>query len=439
MHAWRTLGSVVLVLGLAGAANAQTYSLVETPKPGDCFSYRIDMSLSGELHVTREGKQVPLKLAATATHQFPERILIVGKNNVPQKCARRYETATATITINGQPSERSLRGDRQLIVAQREKDQTLAYCPAGPLTREELELVGEHFDTLSLTGMLPGKAVKVAETWKVPNAVVQALCNFEGLTSQDLTCKLDRVHDHTAEVSVQGTASGIETGALSKLTIRGSYAFDLDEHHLTLLKWEQKDERGQGPASPASVVESTTRITRKDIEQPDSLNDVALVSVPEKFEVPAPLQLLSYRDPKGRFDMVYDRKWLSVSQADDHLVFRLMDDGEFVAQATVTPWTPAEAGKHLSPEDFGEAMADTPGWEQDELIEEGGLSLENNLWGYRIAATGKMDGLKVVQNFYLIAAPSGAQAVVVVTMTQPQAEKLGTRDVDLIRGLTFKK
>jgi hypothetical protein len=282
--------------------------------------------------------------------------------------------------------------------------------------------------------------VAVGETWKISNLVVQALCNFEGLTAQDLTAKLESIKDNLATVSVSGTANGIETGALSKLGIQAADHYDLAKNHLTWLEWKQKEDRGQGPASPASVVESTTTLKRADIERPGCLDDVALVSVPEKFELPAALVKLAYHDSRDRLDMVHDRQWLTVSQADDHLVLRLMDQGEFVAQATVTPWSPAEAGKHLDPEEFGDAMADTPGWDQEDVIQEGEVSLAaDGYWGYRIAATGKMDGLKVVQNFYLVAGPSGSQAVVVITMTQPQAEKLGTRDVDLVRGITFKK
>ena len=76
--------------------------------------------------------------------------------------------------------------ERRLVVAQRSKEVPLVYCPVGPLFRQELELTSEHFDTLHLVGLLPGKAVSDGETWKLSNPVVQALCNFEGLAEQDL-------------------------------------------------------------------------------------------------------------------------------------------------------------------------------------------------------------------------------------------------------------
>ena len=51
MAAWRTLGSVALVLAWAAAARAQTYSLAEPPLAGSYFRVRLDMKLSGELKV----------------------------------------------------------------------------------------------------------------------------------------------------------------------------------------------------------------------------------------------------------------------------------------------------------------------------------------------------------------------------------------------------
>src|SRR5262249_39949530 len=154
-------------------------------------------------------------------------------------------------TVGGTRSERQLRADRRLIVAQRQNDQLLLYCPKAALTREELSLASEHFDTLTLTGLLPGRAVAVGDTWKPANAVVEALCGFEGLAEHHLNCKLEGVKDNLATVRIAGDAKGIDTGALAKLSIDAVYHFDLTAKRLVDLEWQQKDERDQGPASPA--------------------------------------------------------------------------------------------------------------------------------------------------------------------------------------------
>jgi hypothetical protein len=369
MSVWRGWASVALVVAAAGPVAAQKYTLTETPKSGQCAQYQLEMKLSGTNHtLDKDNQPVSMPLEATARHVFAERILEVEKR-LPQKAVRAYEAATASLQAGGSRSQRTLRADRTLLVVQRTKDQTVIYCPKGPMTPEEIELTGDFFDTLSLTGLLPGKEVALQETWKVPTDVAQALCHFEGLKDQDLTCKLDEVKDNIASVSVTGSANGIDLGAPVKVSIQAAYRYDLAQQRLVYLEWKQKDDRGQGPASPASVIEAAYVVKRAAIDPPESLSDVVLVSVPQG-DIPDEMLQLAYRHPKQRFDLNYERDWHIVGQTDQHTVLRLMDRGDFVAQVTITPWTKARPGEHLSAEEFQRAMAQGP-WKQEEMLQAG--------------------------------------------------------------------
>src|SRR6266852_185093 len=150
MGAWRILGTLVVATAVGRSASAETYLLSETAQAGDCFRIQLDMTLSGEMRVNKEGKPLSLTLEATAIHEFPERILHVAADGLPEKAARIYEKANAVITVDKTPSNRCLRPERRLLVAQRSKDHLVVYSPTGALTREELELTSEHFDTLGL-------------------------------------------------------------------------------------------------------------------------------------------------------------------------------------------------------------------------------------------------------------------------------------------------
>src|SRR5262249_5121757 len=163
-----------------------------------------------------------------------------------------------------------------LIVAQRHKDIPLAYAPGGSLTRDELDLVAHHLDTLFLTGLLPGKAIEPGATWKVPAHVVQALTSFEGLIESDVVGKLEEVKDQTAILSFSGPASGIDSGALVKTKIEATARFDRTSKRLVRLEWKQSDERDQGPVSPASSMQTWWTLTRQPVEVPATLSDVAL-------------------------------------------------------------------------------------------------------------------------------------------------------------------
>ena len=427
------------MLILASPALAQTHSLTESPKHGDCFKYDLAMTLKGELRVSRDGKVVSIPITAGANHAFVERILEIKDKGLPEKAARQYTLAKSLITVDGNSSLHALSEDRRLIVAQRHNDERLCYSPAGPLTGDELELIGEHFDTLALTGLLPQSDVRTGDTWKLSNETVQSLCQFGALISNELTARLDEVADGFATITIGGKASGIELGALVKLTISARARYEILPKRLVQVDWTQKDERDQGPVSPASTVESTTIVKRAAIEQPKDLSESALESVPRGFEPPVALTQVSHRDSQNRYDVAVSRDWHLVAQTDKHLVLRLMDKGELVAQASLTPWAKAEAGKHISAEDFKQAMAAAPGWQLDELLDAGEIPADNGRWLYRICARGQMDDVKVVQTFFIIAGPNGDQVIATFTMKPGQAAKIGSRDLALVGSIGFPK
>ncbi|MBY0526839.1 MAG: hypothetical protein K2R98_25830 [Gemmataceae bacterium] len=440
MTTWRSLGVLTVVLVAATSAPAQTYSLTEAPQIGDCSRLQLKLTLSGEMRIMREDKTVPLPLRAAAVHDFSERVLLVGANGLPTRNARHYDTAKIEITAGTERSERSLRPECRLIVAQRPKEQLLSFCPSSPLTRQELELIGEHLDPLAITGLLPGKAVAVGETWKLTNPVAQALCAFEGLIGQELTCKLEGVSGDEARITVAGTANGIDLGAMVKLTVQAVCKYDLKAKRITALEWKQKDEREQGPATPASTVEGTCVLTRSALDEaPKELSDSALIDVPEQVDVPTVYTQVSYRDAKERFELVHAREWQITSQTDDHVILRLMDRGDFVAQVTVTPLTKAETGKHMSVNEFKQMVEDTPGWEGEQVREDGEVKSDNGNWVYRISAVGELEGVKMLQTYYLVAGPNGQQVVLLFQMRPALAEKLGTRDTAMVSGVGFKK
>lgn len=433
MVSWRVAGAWLLLAAVVPSVGAQTAPLVEALKPGDCFRFGIDLKLSGQLRIRKDSGPATLDLTATANHAFGERVL-AAEGTTAQKVVRTYESASVAIKVGSDSSERSLRPGRRLVVAQRHKDQRLVYSPAGALYRGEIEAV-EHFDTLALAAALPGREVKVGDTWKVPAVVAQALCNIEGVSDCKIEGKLTGVVVDEAVFTLTGTVAGVDQGAQVKSSVEATGTFDLKRKRLTKLQWKQKDDRDQGPVSPASTMELTVTLTRKPIEMPADLNDVATVSVPKEMAPPAEMTHVEYRDAKGRFSLLHAREWQLTAVTADHTVLRLVERGDFLAQATVTPWKKAKKGEHLSPDDFKTAMHNTSGWRPERELQAGVVPTTDGKYVYRLSVVGQLDGVQVLQNFFLIANAEGDQVVLTFTLSPKNADKIGARDLSMAGSL----
>jgi len=430
--------SVPLVVAVVGPTFAQSVHLGESPQPQDCLRIELTTRLEGERIYTQDGDKKSHKTALVASHVYTEKTLASGAGGV--KAARHYAAAQSSLTIDGQPSSATLRPERRLAVAQRSNAGSLAYCPAGPLSREEMELVTEHFDTLAVAGLLPDSAVNVNDTWKIGNDTAQALCAFDGLLSHELTGRLVKVNGDQAAIAVSGVAKGIDLGAQVALTVTATATVDLTKKRLVALEWKQEDLRDQGPASPGFKAVVVVALKREPVAEPKELSVAALESVPAGFDVPAAMTALVHRDPDGRFELTYPREWRLTGAKAGQTTLRLLERGDFVAQATVTPWQKAEPGRHMSEKEFREAVLSSPGWQAEEVIQEGPVQAHRSGWHYhRVVARGETDGVKVVQTFFLVAGPGGDQAVVAFTCRQQQFGKLGARDLQLVEGLDFGK
>lgn len=432
----RYVSSLVAGLCWAGLVQAQSIPLQEGPLEGNCFRIEMTLDLQGKITVRQEDKTLQFPQQAQARHEFVERVLKT-KENLVVKSARKYARAEATIVFDKEKNTRTLRAERRFLVAQQVDGNPVVYSPHGPLRQEEMELT-EHFDTLHLAGLLPDKAAAVGDTWKLAPAVVQGLCGFDGLIEHDLTGKLTAVEGTTARLSVTGKAKGIDLGAEVVLLVHAEADFDTANKRLVGLRWKQSDQRQQGPVNPSLSADVTITLKRTPVEVPKELNDFALVPIPGGETPPEPLTDIRHVDAAKRFVFAHGRRWHLVGVKDEQVVLRLLDRGDFVAQATLTPWKAGTPGKHMTPDEFAALMAAAPTWEQETLIEKTDkVDLPHGHHGLRVAASGNLDGVKAVQFFYLVTAPQGERMIVTFTMTPTQVSRLEGRDVRLVRSLVF--
>ncbi|MFO0823714.1 MAG: hypothetical protein U0792_11455 [Gemmataceae bacterium] len=206
----------------------------------------IELDLKGELFFSIDGKKESVGLQAKARHIFAERVLSVA-DGMPNSTVRAYSDAVASVVVGSDRTNRSLPTDRRTIAVRRSADGLFCFAPAGPLTRDELDLVTEHFNPQCLAGLLPGKEVNVGDTWTVSNAAAQSACLLSAVIKSEVSGKLVQVKDGAATFTVEGTVEGVDHG--SKVTMTNATGLSSDvaaAGRVTCQSpWKQKDDREQ--------------------------------------------------------------------------------------------------------------------------------------------------------------------------------------------------
>lgn len=434
----RYFGTLVWLVVASISTLAQPYLLVESTKPGDCFRITIALSISGKLKSAGpDGKVDELSLAASASHRYAEWVESADAQGVITKTIRGYEQCESTANLPGVTTKRMLGKERRVVVVQKEQAGPLLYSTAGPLTRDELDVAAGQFDTMALPGLLPGKAVNLHESWPIAPAIVQSICLFDGLTKHSLAGKLLEVKGNDAIFAVEGEAEGVEVGAVVKLKLNIRGTFDLTTKRITKLTAEEVDNREQGPVAPACSVTAKLELSRVAVVEPTELTVADRATAPKGTTIPVNLTQIRYEDPAGKYSILHGREWHVVAATREQVLLRLVERGEFVAQATILNWKDAKMGEHSTPAEIKDAISRQPGWAAEKLLEDGEIASDRGRWLYRLVAEGKQDETEVRQGFHLLAGPKGQQVVMTVIARKERAERIGTKDVELINAIEF--
>jgi hypothetical protein len=247
---------------------------------------------------------------------------------------------------------------------------------------------------------------------------------------------LERIQDDLAMIRIAGTVEGINGGAEVRLEVKANVSFDLRHKRWVAVEWHQKEQRSPGPVSPASKTEATIQVRRDFLEKSGGLSDEMVASLPATPEE-ASLHLV-FRDPKGRWEFLYDRNWHVVTQTDQYAVLRLIEDGELLGQLNITFLPKARRGEHISVEQVQKLVREAPGFRIEQVLQAGEMPADKGCWIYRLSVAGRADDLPIVQNVYAVAGPDGDQVLMAFTTEVSQVERFGVRDLALVGSLTFR-
>jgi hypothetical protein len=400
---------------------------------------RVDASLevSGKVHVLDEGSELQeLKLAVLANLVYDERSLDVPLSpKAPMRSVRHYEHAMAAIEVDNQETHPTLRDDRRLIAVDVDKGKSTLYSPLGPLDHDELDLADIPANTLILDRLLPPYQVAVGESWKQSDELVGLLLGLDAVSSSGVESAVSSVKDSVALVELSGDAQGAIHGVSTEIQVRAKYQFDLLAKRITWFGLLIREKRSVGHVGPGLDIVARLQMKIAPIEESLHLTDGALAGL--SLDSSTESSWLAYESVAGEWQLLNDRRWFMTSDDPKAAVFRMIDDGEFVAQCNVSSLPQASVEKLPSLSKFQEDIEAGLGESFGQFIS---AKQETNDLGYRVfrvVVDGKASEVPIQWIYYLLADKTGRQLTMVFVVEANLIERLAGADEQLAAAAQF--
>lgn len=431
---------LALCIALAGqnlcgddAPNDKT-ALRVRPEFAGQITTRADFSGNLIVEVTHEdataNEAVPLTVAASfKCNQTP-----AGQTDA----IRRYESASATITLNGQSTENQLASGNRQIAARLTMNRLarpVTYLSVGGVLRQtEQDLLLLPCDPLTFSALFSRETVHTGDRWKVADDAARAFLALDNLVENRLDLLVKEITASTIKVYLMGNVRGEIETALTDLQIVGVAVIDRKTESVQALRITIDEKRQVSQIAPgfAGQVKLDVR-SSVGAAEPASTVPVQQVSRPKVQQLP--LKLLWNTD--SQFEMVYDPQWRVIISDPDAVVLRYIRQGNLLAQCSILRLPKRPADRPLQLNQFKEEIAKMVAESQARIVGGDVVTTRSGLTAIRVAVAGQQDGLGVQWRYYHLSNPDGRCIALVFTAEDEAAAAFGNADQQLLESVRF--
>jgi hypothetical protein len=387
-----------------------------------------------EKGATSADQKLPMSVSATLA--YDERSITsfseTPADGVPL-ALRSYERAEATIKVDEAGRSPRLADDRKLIVVEQAIERPLLYCPDGPLSREQLDLIDVIGNTVAIDRLLPARPVAEGDSWANDASVIGPLLTFDSVAVCEVQSVLESFNANFAKIRLAGTVHGTEDGAAAQQEIRAVYLFDRRLKRVTRLNLAVREQRSIGGATPGLDAVAKLQITVDPIKSSDQLTDEAVGNATAAAKTP--IRQLLFDAAKLGFRVQHDRQWYVTGEQREAVTLRRVDRGDLVAQCTLTMLPTKSVGNQTTLEQFQKDVTFALGKSFGELVSSRQWQNAAGHYCYEIVIRGLVEEMPVEWHYYLVAPESGHRISVAVTIEKPMVERLAGADRELIESL----
>jgi hypothetical protein len=273
------------------------------------YHVNCEVEISGVLSL--QGKEKAIKVTGKSSIKYDERIQKVRADRQVERTVRYYRQLEFERKVGDDDQHSKLRPEAHRLVILRHNQYEVPFCPHGPLTWNEIELVRTDVFAPALQGLFPDKAVRVGDQWKADNIAIQELTDLEKIDKADFACTFEKITTllgrRTAHVQFEGKVQGVGEDGNALHELRGAYYVDLEANFLTYVYVKGTHHLLDKAGKATGKIEGTFVMTRTQTPTTKEVGDAALRGL--KLEPDADNTLLLFEHPQIGARFLYPRNW----------------------------------------------------------------------------------------------------------------------------------
>jgi len=421
------VGSLLVLWATSPASAEETWKLTEQVQ-GKTRRINTELKVQGTMRVNPDGKKVrhyPMTL--DGKYVAIERVLS------PTSAVRYYETAETKSTANEKPLDDKLPTVKRLISVDTSGERPILFSPQYTLTREELELISVPGNPAVLSKLLPGEPVAINQTWSPSDQALAQVLGIDAINSQEVVATLTEVDKSgVAKVSLEGKVSGAIQGVATEIELKGRMNLDTRNKAITWFAASINEDRSIGHALPGFDVTAVVRTQMAAAEPTEELTDANLAKL--NLQANDGSEMLAFEGEEAGFRLMHDRRWHAMAETAKQTVFRMVADGELIAQANVNRLTNLKAGEQMTLEGFEAEVKKALKERLGQIVDASQAVNSQGLRELRVTAVGTANKMPITWIYYLISDDHGRRYSTVFTFETQLAEKFGQTDRSFMSG-----
>jgi hypothetical protein len=349
-----------------------------------------------------------------------------------RQAVRYYQQAESEISVDRKPHKIQLRADRLYTMLEPAKPDAEFRSLQGPLTRSELDLIEVPGGSHLVDQLLPGREVKIGETWTHSDELLAQFLNLDSVSVNDVKSELLSVEGGVAKLALSGKLMGSVAGVITELDLKAKYNFDVQQQRVVWLALGIGESRAAGLTQPGLRVQARIRMLIESGTTPhlakESLEAVLASQGPRG-------DLLEYEPESRRFTLTHDRRWHLFSERPELTVMRFVENDQLVAQCNLRALSALPAGQTVSLVQFQQEIRKALGSSAQQIVDAQESTLPSGIRQLRVAVVGQVANTPIHWIYYQLNDAHQHRLTCVFTMSGEAVSRFGAEDLSMIGSL----